>query len=84
MDNITYRVHSANIVPSSTTVLYKGQPVTAVLDSLEVQMIPVDDSARHRTLTLRFIGADMDAARKQFALNSEQLVMIKANPKVAG
>lgn len=65
-----YRVHRVSEVPQMVPVTFEGNTVHAQVMGLEVELTPTDDP-RHGTLTLRFVGQSVEAAKAEFITDAE-------------
>jgi hypothetical protein len=61
---LEYTVHGASHASAPFRTEHKGMTLSAMTDSLEVELIGVD--SRHGSMTLRFIGEEMAAASELF------------------
>ena len=64
--DIKLNVHSATPQKVGAIVQLAGADVRADVDSLEVQLTSID--SLHGSITLRFIGADVDEATAKFVV----------------
>ena len=65
-----YRVHRVNEVPQVVNVTFEGITTTATVTGLEIELVPVDNP-RMGSITLRFVGQDVDAAKAEFLVDRD-------------
>lgn len=64
-----YKVHGATEAKATVIANVGGQDIPVEVRSLEVELTPVD--SKNGTTVLRFVGADIEAARERFKADAE-------------
>lgn len=61
---VEYRIENVSIVKTRQIGDFNGEKISALVDCLEVEMVPV--SGAHSSATLRFSGGDLAVATAKF------------------
>jgi hypothetical protein len=83
--SLKYFVHSVNPTEVWHQVAFRGTEIQARVPGLEVQLTHEDAATEsaHGSLTLRFVGADADAAKEVFKQDGFVTISVEAVPSEA-
>lgn len=78
---LMYRVHSSNHVKQSAVVDFMGSPTRVDVPAQEVELVGEAPSA-HGTLTLRFLGPEVEAVSGVFTVDDDVELVLRRKPHV--